>query len=80
MKKNDRRIFQKATRNIVKITGNTTYGLRQCVDNKILKTSNHANRLKAYHDQQERRLQHNELPIHNIGTNEIRKINKVNCY
>lgn len=42
---------------IVKITGNNTYGLRKCSDNKLLKASIHANRLKAYHDPQDRRLQ-----------------------
>lgn len=41
---------------IVKITGNNTYGLRKCSDNKLLKASIHANRLKAYHDPQDRRL------------------------
>uniref|UniRef100_A0A8W8JJP2 Chromo domain-containing protein n=1 Tax=Magallana gigas TaxID=29159 RepID=A0A8W8JJP2_MAGGI len=37
--------------------GNNTYGLRKCSDNKLLKASIHANRLKAYHDPQDRRLQ-----------------------
>lgn len=40
-----------------------------CSDNKLLKASIHANRLKTYHDQQDRRLQPNKHQTTGIGTN-----------
>lgn len=40
-----------------------------CSDNKLLKASIHANRLKTYHDPQDRRLQPNEHQTTGIGTN-----------
>lgn len=40
-----------------------------CSDNKLLKASIHANRLKTYRDPQDRRLQPNEHQTTGIGTN-----------
>lgn len=40
-----------------------------CSDNKLLNASIHANRLKTYHDPQDRRLQPNEHQTTGIGTN-----------